>query len=76
MIKRFLLCFGTLIVIFFVDRTGRRPMFFIAGTLMMLTLMTMGGLSLVPNPGLGVKKGIIAMSMLFPTTYFPSFGAW
>lgn len=75
MIKRFLLCLGTLTVIFFVDKTGRRPMFFVAGTLMTLTLFTMAGLGLASNPSLGIKNGIIAMAMLFPTTYFPSFGA-
>ncbi|KAI9155696.1 putative glucose transporter rco-3 [Paramyrothecium foliicola] len=75
MIKRVLLCTGTLIVIFFVDKTGRRPMYFVAGALTMLALMTMGGLGLVNDPSRAVKEGIVAMSMLFPATYFPSFGA-
>lgn len=76
MIKRALLVVGTLVVIFFVDMTGRRPMFFTAGTLTMLALMTMGGLGMVSDPSRAVKEGIVAMSMLFPTMYFPSFGAW
>ncbi|KAH7374826.1 general substrate transporter [Plectosphaerella cucumerina] len=75
MIKRVLLVLGTAIVIFFVDKTGRRPMFFVAGTLTMLALMTMGGLGMVANPSRSVKEGIVAMSMMFPATYFPSFGA-
>ncbi|KAH6693601.1 general substrate transporter [Plectosphaerella plurivora] len=75
MIKRVLLVLGTAIVIFFVDMTGRRPMFFAAGTLTMLSLMTMGGLGMVSNPSRSVKEGIVAMSMMFPATYFPSFGA-
>lgn len=76
MIKRVLLCTGTLIVIFFVDKTGRRPMFFVAGTMTMSALMVMGGLGLASNPSRPIKEGIVAMSMLFPATYFPSFGAW
>lgn len=76
MIKRVLLCTGTLIFIFFVDKTGRRPMFFVAGTMTMSALMVMGGLGLALNPSRSIKEGIVAMSMLFPATYFPSFGAW
>lgn len=75
MIKRLLLVCGTLVVIFFVDKTGRRPMFFVAGSITVAALMTMGGLGLVSNPPRRIGEGIIAMSMLFPAAYFPSFGA-
>jgi hypothetical protein len=76
MIKRVLIIIGTLVVIFFVDKTGRRPMFFVAGSLTMAALLAMGGLGLIQNPSVGVKQAIVGLTMVFPATYFPSFGSW
>lgn len=73
LVKRALLCFGCLTVIFFVEKTGRRPMFFVGAFITTVSLMIMGGLGTIPKPANSVKEGIVAMSILFPTTYIMSF---
>ncbi|VUC32433.1 unnamed protein product [Clonostachys rosea] len=75
MIKRALLCIGCLAVIFFVDKTGRRRMFLVGSFITAAALMVMGGLGTVAPSTMGIKKGIVAMALVFPATYMNSFAA-
>lgn len=75
LIKRGLLCIGCLVVIFGVDKTGRRRMFLGGSFLTALALMVMGGLGTINPASISVKKGIVAMALMYPATYINSFAA-
>ncbi|KAH7311353.1 general substrate transporter [Stachybotrys elegans] len=69
MIKRSLLCIGCLAVMFLVDKTGRRPMYLVCSFINAACLMVLGGLGTISTPSMGIKKGILAMTIIFPTAY-------
>ncbi|TPX07934.1 uncharacterized protein E0L32_010389 [Thyridium curvatum] len=75
MIKRSFLVFGCLLVIFFIDRVGRRRFFLFFGSFSAASLLAMGALGSISPATLEVKKGIVAMAMFFPFCYITAFAS-
>ncbi|KAH7026648.1 low-affinity glucose transporter HXT1 [Microdochium trichocladiopsis] len=75
MIKRAGLLLGTIFVITMVDRIGRRNTSIIFGSLTASCLLIMGALGTVTPSNVGLQKGVLAMSIIFPCTYMIGFGS-
>jgi MFS family permease len=73
-ISRSIMLVGPIITLFLIDRWGRRPLYFLMGSLVFATLFTMGGLG-VGDPDAGERAGIVAMVILFGSFYSGGFGA-
>ncbi|TLS27468.1 hypothetical protein PpBr36_04856 [Pyricularia pennisetigena] len=75
MIKRAVLLLGPITVMTCIERLGRRKTFLSMGTLSATSLLMMGVLGAIQPATDGLKRGIVALSVLFPYAYIASFGS-
>lgn len=75
LIKRGILCVGSLLPIFLLDYAGRRKFVFVFGSLSAASLIAMGAIASVKPETLEPKKAVVAMAIFFPFCYISSFAA-
>ncbi|KAI6565703.1 hypothetical protein MCOR09_006715 [Pyricularia oryzae] len=74
MIKRAVLLLGPITIMTCIERLGRRKTFLGMGSLSASSLLMMGVLGAIQPASDGLKRGIVAVSILFPHAYIASFG--
>lgn len=75
MIKRAVLLLGPITVMTCIERLGRRKTFLGMDSLSASSLLMMGVLGAIQPASDGLKRGIVAVSILFTYTYIASFGS-
>ncbi|KAF6799509.1 sugar transporter [Colletotrichum musicola] len=75
MIKRGLIVGACVFVVVFVERIGRRRMCLVVGSMMLASLMIMGGLGTMKRRDGVQDKVLLAMTIVFPVFYMIGFGS-
>lgn len=75
MIKRAMLVFACLFVVFSVERLGRRRLCIVVGSMAAATLLIMGGLGTIQKRNQSESYGVLVMTLLYPVFYMVGFGS-
>lgn len=75
MIKRGLIVGACVFVVVFVERIGRRRMCLVVGSMMIASLMIMGGMGTMKHRDDVQDKVLLAMTIMFPVFYMIGFGS-